>query len=206
MAAMRYHCREYQADLKVDNSCTASRATTLNPSTVTFPFFALRMSFSATCFRLSWSPPWGTPLKTSSSTTSMFKVVCPSIFVIKHLSSRIPSLTLFQHTRAEPRLSIQRRFRPGHTLVLSSRHRVNPRLNAPASSVLPGSPRAHFQRHPRRSIRRLLALSLHLCRFYPPHQVVGKARKRPFESLAAFTRRRPIGRQGLCNGTNGNRA
>ena len=39
------------------------------------------------------------------------------------------------------------------------------------------------QSHPRRSIRRLLALSLHLCRFYPPHQIVGKTRKSPFESL-----------------------
>ena len=57
-----------------------------------------------------------------------------------------------------------------------------------------------------RSIRRLLALSLHLCRFYPPHQIVGKARKRPFESGATFTRRPTTSREGLSNGTNGNRA
>jgi Haem-degrading len=60
-------------------------------------------------------------------------------------------------------------------------------------------------RRARRSIRRLLALSLHLCRFYPPHQIVGKARKRPFESGAAFTRRRTISCQGLSNGTDGRR-
>jgi hypothetical protein len=213
---MTYHCRRYQADLKVDSCCTASRATALNPSTVTFPFFALCMSFSATCFRLSWSPPWGTPLKISSSTASMFRVVRSSIFAIRHLSRGISSLTLVEHTRAELRLSIQRRFRLAHTLVLSSGDRANLYLNAPASSAVPGrqhsSPVARvaraqiFQRHPRRSIRRRLALSLQLCRFYPPHQVVGKARKRPFESLAAFTRRRPVGRQRLCNGTYGNRA
>src|ERR1700722_21015933 len=61
-------------------------------------------------------------------------------------------------------------------------------------------------RRARRSIRRLLALSLHLCRFHPPHQIVGKARKRPFESGATFPRRRTTSREGLSNGTNGNRA
>jgi hypothetical protein len=55
------------------------------------------------------------------------------------------------------------------------------------------------------SIRRLFALSLHLCCFNPPHQIVSKARKRPFEGLAAFTRGRTIRREGLPNGTNGNR-
>jgi hypothetical protein len=57
----------------------------------------------------------------------------------------------------------------------------------------------------RRSIRRLFALSLHLCRFNPPHQIVSKARKRPFESLTASTRGRTIRSEGLSNGTNGNR-
>ena len=47
-------------------------------------------------------------------------------------------------------------------------------------------------------------MTLHLCRFYPPHQIVGKARKRPFEGLAAFAHRRTIGREGLPNGANGN--
>ena len=58
----------------------------------------------------------------------------------------------------------------------------------------------------RRSIRRFLALSLHLCRFDPPHQIVGKSQKRPFEGLAAGTNRGTISREGLCNGTNRNRA
>ena len=57
-----------------------------------------------------------------------------------------------------------------------------------------------------RSIRRWLALSLHLCSFDPPRQIVGKARKRPFEGLAAFAHRRTIIREALCDGTNGNRA
>jgi hypothetical protein len=58
----------------------------------------------------------------------------------------------------------------------------------------------------RPSIRRRLALSLHLCCFYPPHQIVGEARERPFEGLAAFARRRTISREGLSNNTNSNRA
>jgi hypothetical protein len=63
----------------------------------------------------------------------------------------------------------------------------------------------HIARNDRRSIGRLLALPLHLCCFHPPHQIVGKARKRAFEGLAAFTHRRTVGREGLANGTNGNR-
>lgn len=43
-------------------------------------------------------------------------------------------------------------------------------------------------------------MSLHLCRFDPPHQIVGKARKRPFERLAAATGWRAISINGLCNG------
>ena len=78
------------------------------------------------------------------------------------------------------------------------------------SKLTVGNPRYQFLAiHPfiritRRSKRRLLALTLHLCRFYPPHQIVGKARKRPFEGLAAFAHRRTIGREGLFNGANGN--
>jgi hypothetical protein len=56
------------------------------------------------------------------------------------------------------------------------------------------------------SIRRRPALSLHFGRFYPPHQIVGEARERPFERLTAFACRLTIGREGAPNGTNGNRA
>jgi hypothetical protein len=63
-----------------------------------------------------------------------------------------------------------------------------------------------FSRVNRRSIRWRLALSLRSCRFYTPHQIVGEARKRSFKGLAAFARRRTISREGLSNGTNGNRA
>jgi PAS domain S-box-containing protein len=57
-----------------------------------------------------------------------------------------------------------------------------------------------------RSIRRRLALPLHLCSLYPPHQIVGEARESPFEGFAAFAYRRAIGREGLSNGTNSDRA
>jgi PAS domain S-box-containing protein len=57
-----------------------------------------------------------------------------------------------------------------------------------------------------RSIRRRLALPLHLCSLYPPHQIVGEARESPLEGFAAFAHRRAIGREGLSNGTNSDRA
>jgi hypothetical protein len=46
-----------QADLQFDSSESARLATVRNPTSVTFPFAALCMSFCATCLRLSWSPP-----------------------------------------------------------------------------------------------------------------------------------------------------
>jgi hypothetical protein len=57
-----------------------------------------------------------------------------------------------------------------------------------------------------RSIRRRLALSLHLCSLYPPHQIVGEAREGPFEGFTAFAYRRTISREGLSDGTNSDRA
>ena len=57
-----------------------------------------------------------------------------------------------------------------------------------------------------RSIRRRLALSLRLCRFHPPHEIVGKARERAFKRLAAFANGFAFGRQGLSDRTNTNRA
>jgi hypothetical protein len=69
-----------------------------------------------------------------------------------------------------------------------------------------GRGRNDAARDSRRSIRRRLALPLHLCCFYPPHQIVGEARERSFEALAAFAHRRTISREGLSNGTNSNRA
>jgi len=57
-----------------------------------------------------------------------------------------------------------------------------------------------------RSIRRRLALPLHLCSLYPPYQIVGEARESPLEGFAAFAYRRAVSRERLSNGTNGNRA
>ena len=51
-----------------------------------------------------------------------------------------------------------------------------------------------------RSIRQRLALSLHLCRLYPPDQVVGEARGRPLEGFAAFPFRRTARREDLSDG------
>jgi hypothetical protein len=50
-----------------------------------------------------------------------------------------------------------------------------------------------------RSIRRSFALPLHFGRLDPPRQIIGKARKRLFKSLAAVTRGRGIGVKGLSN-------
>jgi hypothetical protein len=77
--------QKYQADLRVDKCRSASRPTALSPSNVTFPFFALCMSLLATCFRVSWSPPWATSSKSSSSTPSRFEVPRPSTFTIRYL-------------------------------------------------------------------------------------------------------------------------
>ena len=57
-----------------------------------------------------------------------------------------------------------------------------------------------------RSIRRRLALPLHLCSLYPPYQIVGEARESPLEGFAAFAYRRAVSRERLSNGTNGDRA
>jgi hypothetical protein len=56
------------------------------------------------------------------------------------------------------------------------------------------------------SVRWRLALSLRLRSFHPPHEIVGKARERAFKRLAGLADGFAFGRQGLCDGTNRDRA
>jgi hypothetical protein len=74
--------RTHYADLRHDNSESARLATGRNPSSVTFPFLTLCISFFATYLRLSWSPPFGRSRQTSSRTTSIFAIVRSSVFVM----------------------------------------------------------------------------------------------------------------------------
>src|SRR5215468_3884290 len=56
------------------------------------------------------------------------------------------------------------------------------------------------------SVRWRLVLSLRFRGFHPPHEIVGKARERAFKRLAGLANGFAVGRQGLCDGTNGDRA
>jgi hypothetical protein len=101
-------------------------------------------------------------------------------------------------------LSINSRCRPADLIAGSLPDRIDHRQRD-CSLWIRYSIQCTFRTIGRRSIRRLSALSLHLCRFNPPHQIVSKARKCPFESLAAFAYGGTFRRESLSNETNSNR-
>lgn len=139
-------CVESSSEL---TSCwNASRPTVLNSSKIEFPFFALSMSFSATTFRLSWSPPWGTPAKISSSKTSRVASLHSRALITSKTcpgssNACTTALACLKRRRAKPRLSIQRRFGLAHTLVLETAARK------PLAFSLPGTAREPIATRPR---------------------------------------------------------